>query len=63
MTLLDEIYDIVLDTNSKIEPESCEPEQIVGVPQTGQTISYGTGDDGDLRKGKNWGWCCFIAFP
>lgn len=54
MDMLQDIYDIVLDTNSKIDPEPCEPEQVVGVPKTGQTISYGIGDDGDLQKGIAW---------
>ena len=52
MTMLDEIYDIVLDTNSRLEP--CEPEPAVGVPKTGQTTYYATGDDGDLQKGVEW---------
>jgi hypothetical protein len=45
MTMLDEIYDIVLDTNSKVSPAG------IPVTKTGQTISYVTGDDGDLEKG------------
>lgn len=46
MTMLDEIYDIVLDTNSKVEG--------VLIQKTGQTTSYATGDDGNLEKGEEW---------
>jgi hypothetical protein len=46
MTLLEEIYDIVLDTNSKVEGFL--------IQKTGQTTSYATEDDGDLQKGVEW---------
>ena len=51
ITMLDEIYDIVLDTNSKVTPATC-----MGAPveKTGQTESYSTGDDGNLEKGVAW---------
>jgi len=52
ITMLDEIYDIVSDTNSKLEP--CEPEATVGVPKTGQTQSFLAGDDGNLQIGVSW---------
>jgi hypothetical protein len=45
MTMLDEIYDIVWDTNSKVSPAG------IPVTKTGQTTSHATGDDGDLEKG------------
>ena len=46
MDMLQDIYDIVLDTNSKVEG--------VLIQKTGQTTSYATGDDGDLQKGLEW---------
>ncbi len=51
MHTLDEIYNIVLDTNTKVTPAPC-----TGLPvaKTGQTPSYATGDDGDLEKGIAW---------
>lgn len=48
MDKLDEIYEIVLDTNDKITPIPCEGSPVA---KTGQTISYEPGDDGDLQKG------------
>ena len=45
MTALDEIYDIVSDTNSKVTPAPCNGAP---VSKTGQTTIYVTGDDGDL---------------
>jgi hypothetical protein len=30
------------------------PESSAGVPKTGQTVTYATGDDGDLQKGTSW---------
>lgn len=32
----------------------CVPGVFGGVPKTGQTTSYATGDDGDLKKGVAW---------
>ena len=46
VTMLDEIYDIVLDTNSKVEG--------VLIQKTGQTTILAPGDDGDLQKGEDW---------
>jgi hypothetical protein len=43
MPILEEIHDIVLDTNYKVEGYL--------IQKTGQTESYATGDDGDLEKG------------
>ena len=48
MTILDEIYDIVLDTNSKVTPATCTGAPVA---KTGQTESYAAGDDGDSDKG------------
>ena len=33
---------------------NCEVEIGMGVPKTGQTTSYATGDDGDLQMGVEW---------
>jgi hypothetical protein len=46
MDMLDEIYDIVLDTNLKVEG--------VLIQKTGQTTILASGDDGDLQKGEEW---------
>lgn len=51
MHTLDEIYNIVLDTNSKVSGQSCD---WAPVEKTGQKTSYATGDDGDLEKGVAW---------
>lgn len=51
MHTLDEIYEVVLDTNSKVNGGSCEGAP---VEKTGQTTSYATGDDGHLEKGVTW---------
>jgi len=51
MHTLDEIYEVVLDTNSKVNGGPCEGAP---VENTGQTASYATGDDGDLEKGVAW---------
>jgi hypothetical protein len=51
MTMLDEIYDIVLDTNSKVTPATCTGAPVA---KTGQTESYAAGDDGDSDKGMVW---------
>ena len=51
MHMLDEIYEVVVDTNSKVNGGSCEGAP---VEKTGQTASYVTGDDGDLEKGVAW---------
>ncbi len=34
--------------------KNCGPSIIEGIPKTGQTISYGSSDDGSLRKGVAW---------
>lgn len=52
MHTLEQIYEVVLDTNSKVNGgASCEGAP---VEKTGQTTSYATGDDGDLEKGVTW---------
>ena len=51
MHTLDEIYSIVLDTNSKVSSQPCDGAPVA---KTGQTTSYETGDDGDLEKGVAW---------
>ena len=51
MHTLDEIYNVVADTNSKVT--QCTTFE-AGVPQTGQETSYATGDDGDLEPGVAW---------
>lgn len=51
MHTLEEIYNLVLDTNSKV---SGQPSVSAPVEKTGQTTSYETGDDGDLQKGITW---------
>ena len=51
MTTLDEIYDIVLDTNSKVIPAPCTGAPVA---RTGQTTSYASGDDGEFEKGAAW---------
>jgi len=51
MHTLDEIYELVLDTNSKVTPAQC---QGAPVEKTEQTASYATGDDGDLQRGIAW---------
>ncbi|MCP4623155.1 MAG: DUF1566 domain-containing protein [bacterium] len=51
MIMLDEIYDIVLDTNTKVTPATCTDAPVA---KTGQTESYAAGDDGDLEKGMAW---------
>jgi len=51
ITMLDEIYDIVLDTNSKVTPAACTGAPVA---KTGQTTGYAFGDDGDLEKGVAW---------
>lgn len=35
-------------------PAAADAAGIVSLPQTGQTTSYATGDDGDLKKGAAW---------
>jgi len=42
MTMLDEIYDIVLDTNLKVTPATCTGAPVA---KTGQTICYDTNGD------------------
>lgn len=44
--MLEEIYEIVLDTNNKLLSAPVE--------KTGQKVSHGDGDDGDLEKGVAW---------
>jgi len=51
MHTLDEIYEVVVDTNSKVNGGSCEGAP---VEKTGQTTLFVTGDDGDLKKGVAW---------
>ena len=51
VTMLDEIYDIVLDTNTKVTPAPCTGAP---VPKTGQKAIYAPGDDGELKKGVAW---------
>ena len=52
MHTLEEIYEVVLDTNSKVNSgPSCEGAP---VEKTGQITFYATGDDGDLEKGVAW---------
>jgi hypothetical protein len=46
MHTLDEIYHLI--------DEICQSSVAAGVPRTGQTTSYATGDDGDLQKGLAW---------
>lgn len=48
MDKLDEIHEIVLDTNDKVTPMPCEGAPVA---KTGQTISYESGDDGNLQIG------------
>ena len=36
------------------DPVPCEPIEVVGVPKTGQTTTYATGDDGYWQKGVDW---------
>ncbi|MBW2637155.1 MAG: hypothetical protein JRC86_06490, partial [Deltaproteobacteria bacterium] len=55
MYTLEEIYDVMLDTNSKVNGgASCESVEGAPVEKTGQTLSYVTGDDGDWMKGVTW---------
>ena len=51
MHTLDEIYSILVDTNSKVTGGSCEGDPVA---KTGQETSYEPGDDGDLQKGVTW---------
>ena len=52
MHTLEEIYEVVTDTNSKVNGgASCEGAP---VEKTGQTTFYATGDDVDLEKGVAW---------
>jgi len=51
MHTLEEIYNIVQNTNSNVE--SVLNDQAL-VPQSGQTTSYAIGDDGDLQAGLAW---------
>ena len=61
MTMLDEIYDIVLDTNLKVTPATCTGAPVA---KTGQTICYDTngdiigcadtGQDGEYQYGTPW---------
>ncbi|NIN00864.1 MAG: DUF1566 domain-containing protein [candidate division Zixibacteria bacterium] len=47
----------IAELNAQIEELEAilqEYEEFAPVPKTGQTISYLTGDDGDLRKGVPW---------
>jgi hypothetical protein len=46
MHTLDEIY--------KLIDERCPPSTEGGIPRTGQTTAYATGDDGDLGMGVAW---------
>ena len=50
----DPLEDINKDGNCN--PRDCDvvEESCYGVPKTGQTTSYGTGDDGALEKGLPW---------
>ena len=50
---LDDIYDIVLDTNTMVSDINSKLMP-VPVEKTGQTETYATGDDGDLEKGVVW---------
>ena len=49
MDMLQDIYDVVVDTNSKVD----KVEGVL-IQKTGQTTSYATGDDGDLKEGMAW---------
>lgn len=51
MNTLQEIYNIVTDTNTKVTQVPC-----TGAPveKTGQKDPYAAGDDGDLEKGSDW---------
>ena len=49
MHTLDEIYDKLEVIDSQLPVGYA-----VGVPKTGQTASYATGDDGDFEKGVAW---------
>jgi hypothetical protein len=52
MHTLEDIYTIVSDTNTKVNPEPCSGG--APVKKSGQQLSYETGDDGDLQKGVTW---------
>ena len=45
-----------INKDGKCNPRDCDvvEESCYGVPKTGQTTSYGTGDDGALEKGLPW---------
>jgi len=51
MHTLEDIYILLVDTNSKVSTGSCDGAP---VERTGQTTSYATGDDGDLEEGVSW---------
>lgn len=48
MDKLNEIYEIVLDTNDKVNPVPCEGAPVA---KTGQTLTFAPGDDGELEIG------------
>lgn len=54
MYTLEEIYNVALDTNSNVIVNGGASCESVPVGKTGQTISYGTRDDGDLMMGVAW---------
>ena len=51
-----DLADLVAMKSEFLSPncESCSPPFPAPVEKSGQTISYGTGDDGDLEKGVAW---------
>jgi hypothetical protein len=51
MKTLEEIYDKLKEIDGKIEPVPCKGAPVC---KTGQSISYSTGDDGDLERGVEW---------
>ena len=56
MHSLEDIYTLVENINDMVDPAPCGPcdPAGAGVEKTGQTVSYATGDDGDLEKGVAW---------
>ncbi len=56
MHTLEEIYNLLVNINNKVDPAPCGPcdPTGAGVEKTGQTASSVTGDDGDLQKGIDW---------